>query len=65
MTTTPIPHYALLSDRQRGAGGPGRSIGFLSADDPCVLSTINAIEERLTDDCGLVYRYRSRDRLDS
>ncbi len=38
--------------------------GFLPADDPRVLSTINATEERLTDERGLVYRYRSHDGLD-
>jgi alpha,alpha-trehalase len=36
-------------------------VGFLPADDPRVLATINATEERLTDDRGLVYRYRSDD----
>ena len=39
-------------------------VGFLPADDPRVLSTINATEERLTDERGLVYRYRSHDGLD-
>jgi GH15 family glucan-1,4-alpha-glucosidase len=39
-------------------------VGFLPADDPRVLSTIKATEERLTDDRGLVYRYRSHDGLD-
>jgi GH15 family glucan-1,4-alpha-glucosidase len=38
-------------------------VGFLPADDPRVLATINPIEERLTDDRGLVYRYRSPDSL--
>jgi alpha,alpha-trehalase len=38
--------------------------GFLPADDPRVLSTINATEERLTDERGLVYRYRSHDGLE-
>ena len=38
-------------------------VGFLPADEPRVLSTINATEERLTDDRGLVYRYRSHDGL--
>jgi GH15 family glucan-1,4-alpha-glucosidase len=32
--------------------------GFLPADDPRIEATIRAIEERLTDDGGLVYRYR-------
>ena len=32
-------------------------VGFLPADDPRVLATIDAIDERLTDDRGLVYRY--------
>jgi GH15 family glucan-1,4-alpha-glucosidase len=34
-------------------------VGFLPASDPRVLATIDAIEERLTDDRGLVYRYRT------
>ena len=32
-------------------------VGFLPATDPRVLATIKAIEERLTDERGLVYRY--------
>jgi alpha,alpha-trehalase len=39
-------------------------VGFLPADDPKVLATINATEEHLTDERGLVYRYRSRDGLE-
>jgi GH15 family glucan-1,4-alpha-glucosidase len=39
-------------------------VGFLPADDPRVLSTIDATEEWLTDDRGLVYRYREGDGLD-
>ena len=39
-------------------------VGFLPADDPRVLSTIEATEDRLTDERGLVYRYRARDGLD-
>jgi alpha,alpha-trehalase len=39
-------------------------VGFLPADDPRVLSTIDATEERLTDKRGLVYRYRASDGLD-
>jgi alpha,alpha-trehalase len=39
-------------------------VGFLPADEPRVLATINAIEERLTDERGLVYRYRSHDGLE-
>ena len=39
-------------------------VGFLPADDPRVLATITATEERLTDDRGLVYRYRSDDSLE-
>jgi GH15 family glucan-1,4-alpha-glucosidase len=39
-------------------------VGFLPADEPRVLSTIKATEERLTDKRGLVYRYRSHDGLD-
>jgi alpha,alpha-trehalase len=39
-------------------------VGFLPADDPRVLATIEAIEERLTDERGLVYRYRSHDGLE-
>jgi GH15 family glucan-1,4-alpha-glucosidase len=39
-------------------------VGFLPPDDPRVLSTIDAIAEQLTDDHGLVYRYRAHDGLD-
>jgi GH15 family glucan-1,4-alpha-glucosidase len=39
-------------------------VGLLPADDPRVLATINATEERLTDERGLVYRYRSADSLE-
>ena len=39
-------------------------VGFLPADDPRVLATIDATEERLTDARGLVYRYRARDGLE-
>jgi GH15 family glucan-1,4-alpha-glucosidase len=39
-------------------------VGFLPNDDPRVLATIKATEERLTDDRGLVYRYRSHDGLE-
>ena len=34
-------------------------VGFLPADDPRMLATIDAVEERLTDHRGLVYRYRT------
>jgi GH15 family glucan-1,4-alpha-glucosidase len=39
-------------------------VGFLPADDPRVLATIDAIAERLTDDTGLVYRYRTEEGVD-
>ncbi len=39
-------------------------VGFLPANDPRVLATIDATEERLTDERGLVYRYRSHDGLE-
>ena len=39
-------------------------VGFLPPDDPRVLATIDATEERLTDPRGLVYRYRARDGLE-
>ena len=38
-------------------------VGFLPPDEPRVLATINATEEHLTDERGLVYRYRSSDGL--
>ncbi len=38
-------------------------VGFLPADDPRILATIDATEDRLTDARGLVYRYRSHDGL--
>ena len=33
-------------------------VGFLPGTDPRIIATIDAIEERLTDSRGLVYRYR-------
>ena len=39
-------------------------VGFLPASDPRVLATIDATEKQLTDQRGLVYRYRSRDGLE-
>jgi len=39
-------------------------VGFLPGTDPRILSTIEAIETRLTDDRGLVYRYRAEDGLE-
>jgi GH15 family glucan-1,4-alpha-glucosidase len=39
-------------------------MGFIEADDPRMLATIRAIEERLTDDHGLVFRYKSNDGLE-
>jgi alpha,alpha-trehalase len=39
-------------------------VGFLPADDARVRATIEAIAARLTDDHGLVYRYRSHDGLE-
>jgi GH15 family glucan-1,4-alpha-glucosidase len=39
-------------------------VGFLPATDPRMLATIDAIDERLTDDRGLVYRYRAEDGVD-
>ncbi|HYT29389.1 MAG TPA: glycoside hydrolase family 15 protein, partial [Actinomycetota bacterium] len=38
-------------------------VGFLPADDPRMLATIDATAERLTDDRGLVFRYRAEDGL--
>ncbi|HEY3090166.1 MAG TPA: glycoside hydrolase family 15 protein [Jatrophihabitantaceae bacterium] len=39
-------------------------VGFLPADDPRMLATIDAISDRLTDDRGLVYRYRAEEGVD-
>jgi GH15 family glucan-1,4-alpha-glucosidase len=39
-------------------------VGLLPARDPRVLATIEAIEERLTDGRGLVYRYRTEGGVD-
>jgi GH15 family glucan-1,4-alpha-glucosidase len=39
-------------------------VGFLPADDPRILATIDATAARLTDQRGLVYRYRSHDGLE-
>jgi GH15 family glucan-1,4-alpha-glucosidase len=39
-------------------------VGFVPADDPRMLATIDAIAERLTDERGLVYRYRAEEGVD-
>jgi alpha,alpha-trehalase len=38
--------------------------GFLPGDDPRMKATIDATAERLTDERGLVYRYRAADGLE-
>jgi GH15 family glucan-1,4-alpha-glucosidase len=39
-------------------------VGFLPADDPRMLATIEATEQRLTDENGLVFRYRTEGGVD-
>jgi GH15 family glucan-1,4-alpha-glucosidase len=39
-------------------------VGFLPATDPRMIATIDAIAERLTDERGLVYRYRTEEGVD-
>jgi len=39
-------------------------VGFLPGDDPRILATLEAIEAGLTDERGLVYRYRRDDGLE-
>lgn len=39
-------------------------VGFLPADDPRVLATVDAIAARLVDERGLVYRYRTEAGVD-
>ena len=39
-------------------------VGFLPADDPRVRATVDAIGERLTDERGLVFRYRPEEGVD-
>jgi GH15 family glucan-1,4-alpha-glucosidase len=39
-------------------------VGFLPADDPRVVATVDAIADRLTDERGLVYRYRTEEGVD-
>ncbi len=39
-------------------------VGFLPARDPRILATIDAIEDRLTDERGLVYRYDTQGGVD-
>ncbi len=39
-------------------------VGFLPASDPRMRATIDAIRDRLTDERGLVYRYRAHDGLE-
>lgn len=36
-------------------------VGFISADDPLMRSTVDRISEQLTDEQGFVYRYQSGD----
>ncbi len=38
-------------------------VGFLPPDDPRVLATVDAIERELSDERGLIYRYRNEDGL--
>ena len=38
-------------------------VGFLPGDDPKMIATIDAIEQHLTDERGMVYRYRGHDGL--
>jgi GH15 family glucan-1,4-alpha-glucosidase len=52
------------SDEQDASNLMVPLVGFLPADDPRVLATIDATENRLTDERGLVYRYRSHDGLE-
>ena len=40
-------------------------VGFLPPDDARLLSTIDAVESGLSDDRGLVFRYRAEDGFDS
>lgn len=39
-------------------------VGFLPGDDPRIVSTIDAIASQLTDERGLVYRYKAEDGLE-
>jgi GH15 family glucan-1,4-alpha-glucosidase len=39
-------------------------VGFLPANDPRMLATIDATEKALTDEAGLVYRYRTDEGVD-
>jgi GH15 family glucan-1,4-alpha-glucosidase len=39
-------------------------VGFLPADDPRMLATIEAVADRLVDQRGLVFRYRTDDEGD-
>jgi GH15 family glucan-1,4-alpha-glucosidase len=39
-------------------------VGFLPADDPRMLATVDAVADRLADDRGLIYRYRTEDGVD-
>jgi alpha,alpha-trehalase len=39
-------------------------VGFMPADDPRMRATIDAIAERLTDERGLVFRYRTEEGVD-
>ena len=39
-------------------------VGFLPADDPRMIATVDAVADRLTDEHGLVYRYRTESGVD-
>ncbi|MFL6136334.1 MAG: glycoside hydrolase family 15 protein [Frankiaceae bacterium] len=39
-------------------------VGFLPADDPRILATLDATQQQLTDERGLVYRYRTSGGVD-
>ena len=54
-----VVHPVLRLPRPRRVVPDDPIVGFLPADDPRVLATIDAVAERLTDDRGLVYRYRT------
>ncbi len=55
---------ALGSDQLDASALMMSIVGFLPGTDPRVRSTIDVIERELTDDRGLVYRYRGDDGLD-
>ena len=68
MSNIAIADHAMLSDRHSATlvdrSGSVEWLSFPRFDSPKMRATIDVIEERLSDDRGLVYRYRTEDGVD-